>query len=56
MDGKLYGNHSQWSCENPMTLRRDLKDRIGESKQNFWVMSDCECATTVLVLVVVRQG
>ena len=36
----MFGNASQWSCENPDTLRRDLKQRIGKNKTNFFVMSD----------------
>ena len=28
---------SVWSCENPLTLQRDLKDRL---KFKGWVMSD----------------
>ena len=40
VDGNIFGNSSQWSCENPDTLRRDLKERIGHGKTNFWVMSD----------------
>lgn len=40
VDGNLFGNSSQWSCENPDTLRRDLKQRIGKGNTSFWVMSD----------------
>ena len=32
VDGNIFGNSTQWSCENPDTLRRDLKERIGQVK------------------------
>jgi hypothetical protein len=40
VDGHMFGNASQWSCENPDTLRRDLKERIGKGNTSFFVMSD----------------
>ena len=31
------GDNGTWSCENPLTLKRDLKERLGFKG---WVMSD----------------
>ena len=41
-------------CENPDTLRRDLKERIGKGNTSFWVVRTGELPIMVLKEVLAK--